>query len=313
MGRILLMQNIERNMRSMWNVRLGYSEFKEELKKRVEEKVGEGVKVNFSTSVKNNQTEKEVLIFREEGINMMPMIHLNDLYQEYWCNGNMEKLVNFVIEIFATRGNIDTGALVEKWDDIKEKICLKLIHYKWNEEFLKKVPYRRMLDLAIVLQIQFGVTEYGSMSTVVTEEVMKLWKVMPEEIWKTAIENIQKKEYIIMDLEEYICELKGQKTFPKETGKVSMQYVMTNAEQHDGAVGILQEKLLKSFAEQINQNFYIVPGSINEWIFMPESCGVEKSALDEMVRQINAEQINAEEWLSDHVYYYDRKTGTIKM
>lgn len=293
--------------------RLGYSEFKEELKKRVEEKVGAGVEVYFSTSVKNNQTERETLAFKEEKINMMPMIHLKDLYEEYWRDGDIEKQVSFVMEIFDTRGNLDTKALLETWDAVKEKICLKLINYKWNQEFLKQVPHRRMLDLAIILQIQFGVTKYGSMSVTVTEGVMKLLGITSEEVWKTAIENLRRKEYIIRDLEEVICELKGKKLFSKETGKMSMQYVLTNAEHCDGAVGILQEGLLKSFAERINQNFYIVPGSINELVFMPESCGVEKSLLDEMAKEVNEERIKEEERLSDHVYYYDRKTETIKM
>lgn len=60
---------------------LGYMEFKEILRWEVQKVVEE--EVCFRTEKKNNWHEKEVLTVRMEGINLIPAIHLQDLYEEF--------------------------------------------------------------------------------------------------------------------------------------------------------------------------------------------------------------------------------------
>ena len=88
-------------------------------------------------------------------------------------------------------------------------------------------------------------------------------------------------------------------------------YVLRNRCQLYGAAGILNEQLLKSFAQ--DQDFFILPSSVHECIFVPVSDKSVRKEFDSMVSQINADVVDVEERLSDHCYYYDAKENEIKM
>ena len=57
----------------------------------------------------------------------------------------------------------------------------------------------------------------------------------------------------------------------------------------------------------IGENFYILPSSIHEVIIIAESQSPSKDDLQDMVRDINETQVDAEELLSDTIYYYNFK------
>ena len=56
----------------------------------------------------------------------------------------------------------------------------------------------------------------------------------------------------------------------------------------------------------LKENFYILPSSVHEMIILPESGALLKEELNAVIQEINGSQVNAEEYLSDHAYYYDR-------
>ncbi len=88
-------------------------------------------------------------------------------------------------------------------------------------------------------------------------------------------------------------------------------YILTNAAKTYGAAGILNKRLVQEFAG--GQDFFILPSSIHETIFVRAHDLSEKEAFDSMVAEVNEEQVDAEERLSDHCYYYDGRTGEIRM
>ena len=78
-----------------------------------------------------------------------------------------------------------------------------------------------------------------------------------------------------------------------------------------GAAGILNRKLVGEFAW--GRNFYILPSSVHETLFVPATGVEEKEMLDRMVAEINAAQVLPEEQLTDHAYYYDGEADEIRM
>ena len=71
--------------------KMDYTEFKEVLKKLVQEKAGTDMKVEIVQIIKNNQTKSENLTYIDQNYNLFPSIQLKELYQEYqkygmgWC------------------------------------------------------------------------------------------------------------------------------------------------------------------------------------------------------------------------------------
>ncbi len=86
-----------------------------------------------------------------------------------------------------------------------------------------------------------------------------------------------------------------------------IMFVLTNSLRSFGAVCILYEDILFHIGNLLRENFYILPSSIHEVIIIPESQAPCKETLNEMIVEINESQVEREEVLSDHVYYYNRE------
>ena len=52
-----------------------------------------------------------------------------------------------------------------------------------------------------------------------------------------------------------------------------------------------------------------MPSSIHEVILIPRVSDLEKHVLEQMVQEVNQEEVEQEEQLSDHVYCYWRESG----
>ena len=49
------------------------------------------------------------------------------------------------------------------------------------------------------------------------------------------------------------------------------------------------------------------------FMIVPACGGLDGEELEEMVREINVTQVAEEEVLSNHIYYYERRTGCLRM
>ena len=82
------------------------------------------------------------------------------------------------------------------------------------------------------------------------------------------------------------------------------QLVFDAMKMADKGHGVLL--LTLNYAMYLKENFYILPSSVHEMIILPESGALPKEELNAVIQEINGSQVNAEEYLSDHAYYYDR-------
>ena len=81
-------------------------------------------------------------------------------------------------------------------------------------------------------------------------------------------------------------------------------YVATNVQKVWGAGVILYDNLLKTFAEHIGGDFYILPSSTHEVLFVPAYVGFDAKSLKQMVKEVNATEVSEQEFLSNNIYYY---------
>ena len=68
----------------------------------------------------------------------------------------------------------------------------------------------------------------------------------------------------------------------------------TNEYHNHGAVGMFRLNLLKKFAEQIQQDFYILPSSVNEGILLSDSSNKSPDFLRLLVQKNNRNYISQE-------------------
>ena len=98
-----------------------------------------------------------------------------------------------------------------------------------------------------------------------------------------------------------------------EPGPSTGIYVLTNASGIDGAGAILSENAMKSAREMIGEDFFILPSSRHEVLLAPRSMEMSVGELTNMVPDVNRAVVDAKDFLSDHIYRYNSRSGAIKM
>lgn len=287
---------------------LGYMEFKEILRWEVQKVVEE--EVCFRTEKKNNQHEKEMLTVRMEGTNIIPAIHLQDLYEEFQNGKSMEACVEFVKEVLEMKKPIKLEGIWGTWEEKKAYVRIRMVNREWNREQLKRLPHRVFCNLAMTFRMEYQSSDGMLTGYDIEYQMLEHWGITEEEVAETALANLRKAEYTIRDLEEVIFEILG-KPKPEETD--GMQFVLTNNDKFYGAAGILRTDLLRQFAEEQGCDFYILPSSLHELILVPDKHDFTKTELRDMVETVNEEQVAVEERLSDDVYYFSRYTGEVEV
>ena len=120
---------------------------------------------------------------------------------------------------------------------------------------------------------------------------------------RRAYENTGKLlPYELKTMKAVIQELTDTESEDKE----DVMYVLSNRSRSYGAAAILYKGRLEGIGEYL-------PSSVHEVIIIPQSAAPGQEELSDLVTEINTTQVDAEEVLSNHAYYYDRKKKKLLM
>ena len=98
-----------------------------------------------------------------------------------------------------------------------------------------------------------------------------------------------------------------------DSADIPQFYVATNDHQINGTSVMLYDGVLEGFAEQTGGDFYIIPSSIHEMLFLPATPDADENDLPEMVRGVNAGCLDPDEILSDNAYLYHAEDGSVTL
>lgn len=283
-----------------------FNQFVHAVEVKVQKEVDKKISVQIHTSLKNNGTNKKGLLMMEKGINISPTIYLEEYYQQYKHGNTLDDIVVNVVQLYDEvrfQQSFDSMSM-KKYESLKSKIVYHVISKEKNGELLAEVPYIPYLDMAIVFYVLIEVNELGTATMLIKKEHLQYWKKELGDVYQQACENTEKLLPIqFKTMEAVIAELGDV----KKSESAPRMYVLTNNIRSFGAATILYNGKLKEIGEKVEDNYYILPSSVHEVIIIPESEAPGRQMLTEMVVEINATQVEEEEVLSNHVYYYDRK------
>ncbi len=314
---------------------MNYEEFIEKIKMGVSEKIGNDSNVKVHKIIKNNDIELDALTIAEEHAEASPTIYLNAYYEDYYHGKRIESIVDEIIRLYEShRGTMDFDiGFFKDFENVKSRIAYKVVNADSNVRLLQDVPHIKKMDLAMVFYCIIENTQLGSATALIHNSHLEMWKVTIEDIYKIALENTPKllnseiksmdeiiKEMIIDDLEsngkdvdlEQITSEEFYDEVMEERNGVGM-YVLTNKNKINGASCMFYNNVLDDFANEKENDLYILPSSIHEVIIVPAIDSIDKDDLNTMVREVNAEAVELGEILSDHVYYYNREIKEISM
>ena len=296
-----------------------YKEFVEYIKMNAGYIAGEGGNITINHVIKNNGCEMDGLVIMEKGKDIAPTIYLDSFYELYTNGENIKNIIRQIEVIYEQNKNNVTFDvnILKHFDTIKDKIVYKVVNYRSNDKLLEQVPHKRILDLAVVFYCLLD-NEYGRSATaLIYNNNLKNWNVTIDDVYKAALKNTpdllhSKISSMAALFEKCGVNVDGEEVDLKDYVPSDM-YVLTNESKLNGAACILYENVLYDFAQKLGADLYILPSSVHEVILLPKLSMFEKDELVNMVKEVNTEGVAADEFLSDHVYEYNRTERLITM
>ncbi|MGN0399932.1 MAG: DUF5688 family protein [Blautia sp.] len=292
---------------------MNYNSFKEQLIPVLQELAGKDCRVELHPVEKNNGTILDTVIIMKKGECIAPTFYLKDFYSWYRKGISLQQIAQKILTL-NHEYHIDEPEnlcrILSDYRKVRPHICYKLINYQRNQTLLSKIPHIPYLDLAIVFYFRIQQSDFPNSSILIYNEHMISWEVTIDNLFHDACLNTCRRlPFQFQGIEELLCTLSNTPV-PAVTSEEHM-YILTNQEKYFGASALLYPHVLSHISALLNNNFFVLPSSIHECILIPDSGLYSKSELEIMVKEVNTTNVDPEEILSDHVYYFDRTRQTL--
>ena len=298
---------------------MNFEEFKDNVVENIKDYLPErfeNADVTLQEVTKNNDRHLTGLLIRTEDSNITPTIYLDDLFKQYDEGKSMNEILHKIADIRVEHDapeHLNANKLTDL-DEVKDHITCKILNADMNQDYLSNKPHRLVEDLAVVYYIDLGGDESGHMSAPITDHLLDNYGINILELDQIAMDNLACSEIEFKTMREVLVEMMFPDGFDENDPRAAMlppeeeipsMYVLTNEDKMNGANAILDSKTMEDISEKIGGDFYILPSSLHEVIILPNTPGMDKDMLENMVQDINAGQVAPEDRLSDHVYMYD--------
>lgn len=275
---------------------------------------------------KNNGRILHGLTIREQESNLAPTIYLEAFFEQYQEGRSFVDIVKEIARVYEAHRvpgcfAFDTGIITD-YERAKDSICFKVVNTERNTELLSDVPSIPFCDLSVIFYIKMPKMDDQEASVTIHNSLMDSWGIDTDTLFEMAKYNTPR--LLPGNVRSMESVLPG--LFFDEPGDVLAtgfddirpaedfgMYVATNKAKLHGASVFLYDTLLSGFADRIGADFYILPSSIHELIFLPDTKMMDAEALRDMVMAVNSSEVMPEEVLSDNVYHYSRATGLVEI
>ena len=268
----------------------------------------------------NRKLDGISLLAQNENTMISPTLYINDMYEKYSKTGDLQATLREAAEAMdeALR-----EAEIPPLDisTAKDNIIFQLVNTMQNEDLLKKLPHRDFQDLSIIYRWVVGVEQQGISSVVINNHVAESLGMGEEELFKAAAENTRRiLPPVVQSMNEVMRDMFVADGMPKELADLMIgeqepemtMWVISNERKIEGAASMLYEDKLHSLAEKVGTDLYILPSSVHEVIAVSVEMG-EPEELAQMVAEINMDQVDLSERLSNQVYHYDKDLRKITL
>ena len=280
-----------------------------------------GMEISVSTVNKINRKLDELKLFKtEDEKKISPSIYINDIYGEYLKTGDLQESLRNA-----------AGAMDRMFKEnplppldlrtAKDNIIFQLVNTKQNEDMLRDMPHREFQDLSIIYRWLVDIDDKKIGSTSISNSLAKALGMEEEQLFNAATKNTRRilppvvktmnevlREMLMAEgMPPHIADLMMGETLPDRT-----MWIITNEQGIDGAVSMLYEDKVHNLAESLGSDLYILPSSVHEVIAVSVEMG-EPEELARMVSEVNMNQVDLSERLSNQVYHYDKDLRKITL
>lgn len=307
------------------------TEFSLRVMEMLEERISEEYELINNSILKANDTIHIAISVRKRGGNIAKNIYLEQYYEKYKEGYEMDRIIDDILmeavkdtEITNNEYVIKVLKSISDYEQIKEKITIRLINRDMNQKYLEDKIYKTYLDFAIVFQIIIVGLDTDMATICISKQMFEKWGVSLEELYTRALENsenllpanIRGIEDVIMgmmdNMEQGASDLGIEESLSKMTTPL---YVLTNISKNKGAATIMYNNVLKDFAiSNLVEEVIIIPSSTEEVLLIPKKAelDISESMCKDMLLGVN-DTIEADIILSNNIYVYSLNANELRI
>lgn len=301
---------------------MNYKMFQTALTEEVQRLVGEEMSISIQKMKKNNGVALDAMCIRQGDETVTPLIYLDGFYSRYTQGVPISHLAILLMDQYREVPQNPEFSMnpFRNFECARDRIYCRIINYELNSERLGEIPHKRFLDLAITYYYQVEETILKDATITITNSHFKLWDITIETLHEAAWKNtLNQLPACLQSMEEALREMLSEEEkeelpdiHDSQSSPVPM-YLLSNTSRCMGAICMMYPSTLKEAAAHLQSNLFILPSSIHECILVPESHSFPKEELEDMVININSTQLEPQEVLSNHVYYYDWDKDSLQL
>ena len=267
----------------------------------IKELQGRGYEAESHEVIKNGVSMKGIIIRSNDPIT--PILYTDDLVKmAEECGQGISDVADVLVKKYEQQKDIeiDVNQLMSR-ETILSHIYIGI--QKNSGEKIEKKPCE-FEGLEKYLYVKHS-TKGRHYSLKLSQQIMGAINLSSDEAWHYA----EKNTFAVGEtqVQNVASMLSGMGYISDEVAEAESDfqqlYVVTNRAKYRGASAILDRRALKAFAEEHGVNELIVlPSSIHEMLILPYQGDMNLDDLSDIVKEVNAAQVEPEEQLTDTAY-----------
>lgn len=202
---------------------------------------------------------------------------------------------------------------VSDYDKLRDKLSTDIISTAGHKSLLDNVPHFEMEDLSVIFRIRISEGDNSLSSYVITNQMIDNVKISGKQLIDDALKYAPKNfpvEYT--GITGIFADMVGIDEKTALNGKSEIMYAASVKSHVRGACVIAYPDFMENTTVLLNGDFYILPSSIHEVIVLKDEAEFNAHDLMDMVTDINASIVSAQDKLIDNAYHYDHNTHTFE-
>jgi hypothetical protein len=297
---------------------MDYENFKQDFQESLKEELAErgmDTDVSFQKVEKMNESYDAVTVKPIDSI-IGVNFNVEKAFDSYEAGTDMDEVVNHtadsVEKAFREAPQIDITAITN-YEQMKSKLSMEVVSADRNADLLQNVPHEKMEDMAVVYRLMLGQMDEGSGTVLVTDQLMERFGITHEQLRQDALENAPEiRPSEIRGMSEVMNEI-APGMAPEIAPEDEQMFVASVPDKIRGAGVIAYPNFMEDAAEKMGGDFFVIPSSIHEVLLVRDNGEMTSKDLENMVKEVNATQVEPEDQLTDHVYHYDSKDHIFEM
>jgi len=279
------------------------------------EMIGTECTVEFRKVDKNNGLVLQAVVIREPGMNVCPTIYIDSLLEgirnrETSLHDAAEEIAGIYRESRNVPFAQDIVSKLGNKEYILENVAYKIINLEKNRDRLADMPHKVLLDMAAVYIVAFkGKHMHETSSFTINRQFCDNLAISETELDDAAKRNTERNGFRVQSMESVLAEIG---CIPETTaGQGDGMWIISTPGRFNGASVMLYGSSFGGLAEKLGSDLYVLPSSIHEVLAIPVG-KIKPDNLRDMVRDVNSsDAVAVDEVLSNSIYRYSRKTGTL--